>query len=294
MGLSEVAVSLGLLGGVGLLAMQLTSNESRVKSKSSNSSSAEDIAKIAKNLIDDPTVCKSILNGKSAKTGNFDFITNRAGDKVFEKNKIYDGVMILDFRTRGGGNDGTYFIGGDHGFTNVQILFQKPGSKPNEGVIVKRFPIWVKLSGPDTITDCGSVNFLHNSYWLRSFSDPQNINYQAGRVGVNSNSPTSTLDVTGQLRGMNQSSEEFILGSGPVDRYRIELLSSRKFKITQGVVGGVFKVRGLLPVEEVRPFSSVTCGASTEGSFQYNSGSNRVELCVRNLSSGYSWIYFLE
>lgn len=292
MGLSEVVISLGLLGGVGLLAMQMSSNEGKMKSRSLNSSSAEDIAKIAKNLIDDPTVCKSILNGKKASKDSFNFITNRSGEKVFEKDKIYDGVQIMDFRTRGGGKDGTYFISNDHGFTNVQMLFQKPGSPPNVGVIVKRFPIWVKLSGPDTIIDCGSVNFAHNSYWLRSFITPQNINYQAGNVGINVPSPTETLDVAGQVRGANQSGEEFVLG-GPANRYRFEVLASRKVRITQGPLRGVIQVRGLLPTGETRPFNSGSCSSATEGALQY-SPSNRVELCVRNLGAGYSWIHFLE
>lgn len=276
------------------MAMRLSSTEGRMKAKSVNSSSAEDITKLAKNLLDNPAVCRSSLNGKSASNDSFDFIENKSGVKIFEKNKIYDGVMILDFRTRGGGNDGTYFLSNDHGFTNVQIIFQRPGSKPNEGIIVKRFPLWVKLSGPNTIIDCGSVNLAHNSYWLRSFSVPQNISYQAGLVGMNTSSPALALDVRGQIRATNLANEELILGTDPVDRYRLSLEADRKFRVTQGGSGGTFQVRGLLPTDEIRPAGDVSCNTGSEGSMRYNSSTRRVELCVQTLTSAYTWIYFLE
>lgn len=277
------------------MAMRLSSTESGSKAKTRNSSSADDLTQVIKNQFDDPRVCKRNLENKLPLGASFDFVENAAGVRVFEKNKTYEGVKIKDFLLRGGGNDGTFTVPGDYGFTNVEVVFEWNQSSSKVAVVKKRFPIWVKLTGANLIESCGSVNLLLNSFWLRSFTDPMNITYQAGNVGVNTSSPTLGLDVQGVIRASSTAGEPIILGEGPANRFRLELLVNKAFTLTElGASPGDVFVRGLITTRQVRPTGSVSCAAGTEGSTRYNTGIRRLELCVKDRGVGYTWIHFLE
>lgn len=294
-GLTEAIIGIGLLGGVGLMAMRLSSNEAVFKTKAKGTNAAEDITQVIKNQLEDPRVCRENLETNSAAASSFPKVVDQSGTTVFEKNKIYEGVIITDLRLRGGGNDGTYFVSGDHGFTNVEIFFSTPGAKPGAALVKKRFPIWVKLDASDRIETCGSINLMLNSLWLRSFTNPMNITYQAGSVGINTSSPTLMLDVQGPIRASNAAGDELLLNSSPTGDYRLTLLDNLPLTIKNNALPGDIVVRGLLVGDMVRPTGNIACNASSEGSTRYNTSNRRLELCVKNRSgSGHSWIHFLE
>ena len=275
--------------------MRLSSNETGFKTKVKGTNAAEDITQIIKNQLEDPRVCKENLENNVAASSSFNKVVDRGGASLFEKSKIYEGVIITELRLRGGGDDGTYFVPGDHGFTNVEIFFTTPGAKPGDALIKKRFPIWVKLDLGNKIETCGSINLMLNSFWVRSFTDPMNISYQAGAVGVNTATPTSTLHVQGPIRASNPAGDELLLSSSPSGEYRLTLLDNLPLTIKTNTLPGDIVVRGLLVGGMVRPLGNIACNAASEGSTRYNTSNRRLELCVKNRSgSGHSWIHFLE
>lgn len=294
--LVEAALALGLLGGIGLLVMTQTSHEMQSRVMTTLEAEASELTMVIRAQLEHPLACEHSLLGKNAASDTFTSIKDKNGNNRYEVGKEYSGLNLMSLTLRSGGNTGSFVVPSGPGFAQVELLFQKPKAQGTKETFLKRFPLWVRVDGSSRIERCNATNLSFSSLWIRSYTNPYDIFFQAGPVGINQGTPFPQLDVGGTIQARNVSGDVIAVGGEQNDRYRILLRRNLPFTVTHGGVPGDMVVRGLIPTQELRPNGSPNCSALSDvGGFRYNAGIGRLELCVANrFGTATEWIHFLE
>lgn len=289
--LVELALGMGLVGGIGLMIVTQSSNEMKFRRVSVGESKAADLSLLVQTMLEDPVACRETLMGKKAEEDTFTEVKNNTGTPVYEKNKNYEGITIDSFALKTGVNNGTYVIPDAPGFTTFELVVY-PGTEKKE-LFLKRFPVWVEVDSAGLIENCSSLNIYLSNYWMRSYLNADNIFYQAGRVGMGSPTPVDVLDVGGQFRSEGLASDGLVVGGNQTDTYQLTVTTDRTLAIKSPAGEGDLIVRGLVATQEVRPGPLGDCLSNgDEGNLRYNSSINRLQVCVAGIS-GVQWIFFL-
>ena len=63
--------------------------------------------------------------------------------------------------------------------------------------------LYVEVDSSDNIIACRAIAGGSDLIWVRSNSNSNDIYYDTGLVGIGTNNPKTTLDVTGEVKGFS-------------------------------------------------------------------------------------------
>ncbi len=149
-------------------------------------------------ILSDPANCLASLGGKDAATTNAGSILNmvQKAQPRFQVNNAYGNgkIKINSYSLTASDPD----VGLATNTTMLHINFNRKATQPGAGDIVKKIKLYVEVDGTNKITLCRSLSTASTDIWSRGSGG--DIYYAGGRVGIETASPTSTLQVAGGIR----------------------------------------------------------------------------------------------
>ncbi|MBD66144.1 MAG: hypothetical protein CME62_13110 [Halobacteriovoraceae bacterium] len=145
---------------------------------------------------------------------------NSDNDKYGTLGLQIEEMSLIDFA---GMEDGSNYVPGEMGSTNLMISFSKVAGSNYEGREVQskiRLSILTD-SGSGEIIDCFTSESSVGSLWIRREGTPTDILYLNGRLGVGTD-PTEGLDVVGAVQVENIAGQEMKLDVNTTE-YEIEV-----------------------------------------------------------------------
>lgn len=204
-GLIEVLITVGILGGLALVGMQLTKNQTKSTVKNTFDSEVQLINSEINEILSDPERCLTTLGGKNAVdeinctpsiNGKFKSISGGATAEVYGNANVSIKKYDLAATTTEVAANESYLI---INYQNKNILKGTSGAE----TIKKRIPLFVKVDAANKITECRSLASKTTDIWTRG--NNADIYYNGGSVGIGNSSPSSLLDVAGDIRPGNQT-----------------------------------------------------------------------------------------
>lgn len=205
--LVEIMIATAALGGLALVGMQLTKNQTKSSTKANLDSETILITNEIVAILSDPTKCLTTLGGKNA-------LSTPTGINSINGNKYFT-LSSGSAPTQGYGNANvnitSYALSASAAevtaknskllinFENKNIL--KGASGPS--TITKKINLFVEVDGASNITACRSLSSSSSDIWSRGSAG--DIFYSGGKVGIGTPNPVSQLDVQGGIRPGDQT-----------------------------------------------------------------------------------------
>lgn len=191
--LVELLIGAALLGGLALGFNSIMANMNKGNLKAQTDSEILLAFNEMVSILADPDDCIASLGGKNA-------VNDTTVTKL--KYKTTDKFIV---GTPFGNNDlklSSYKISGYDAMASSAILtvFFEKKKLLGGGNISKKINLNVNLNGAGIITSCRSLATSSSELWERSSTIPSNIFYNAGKVGIGTNAPNTSLDVNGGIR----------------------------------------------------------------------------------------------
>ena len=288
MGLSatELVVGAALVGGVGLGAATLLKNMG-AQSKGDDvrkeiQSYTDEIARLLTNKV----ACRNSMIGLNASSGSMTTLKDKDGNVKFEVGKVMgmNRIKIVSMKLQDlpGTDDTVEVIPGDEGSTRLELRFvqQKEGSVE----VRKTLNMFVNTLGTDaataTIEECFANVSAAGSLWLKDQTNPDNIFYDEGHVGMGVEDPRFPLDVRGTI-AVNAGGDVIEIG-GDAAEFQLRVSDITKpFEFLNIATGGKADImaKNITVGSYIKLPSVGTCDTSNNGAIKYNSSSKQVEMC---------------
>lgn len=184
----ELLVVVGMLGGVSLVAMNIGKLTSKSTVKMQLDSDITLTINEINGILSDPIKCKNILGNTTTPTsmnGKYFTIASGSAPAAGHGNS---GLKIISYTLSGTAPDGVLTIL----FENKNILKGVSGASS----ISKKINLYIEGT-LGAITNCRSVSTGFSDIWERGTG--QDINYNAGKVGIGIAAPTTSLQVAGPI-----------------------------------------------------------------------------------------------
>lgn len=312
-GLVEILIAIGLVGGLGLLVAQMTQNSHKaIKGVESNN----DILTVLQGIqgvLSIPSNCTAAFKGKTARSHpNVVTTLKDDGADTFKTIVADSGVVYGQRRVKIKSyslSDATDDVDVETlNTTHLVVAFDK-GAGYNRNVS-KRIPLKVELNfDGTTIKSCVSLSHTSDNIWSYA-SNQTDIFYNGGNVGIGIAAPTASLDLGGVLQfnkgggNVAVASDLFLnmqglIASGTsmylnVDTQNVgngnfyfgkgtETDSSTKLMtiLNSGNIGiGTMNPQAKLDVAgTIKVGSRDICAVSNEGEIRYNSTAKSMQYC---------------
>lgn len=284
---TEIVISLGLMGGIGLMASKLITDTKKVEKSRSVLGDMEDMKIMVRGALKSKESCMLNLKDKAAASSGMNTLrTMRKGSpvKVLEKDKPFGalGLIVESLRLedQAGMDDGVEVVNGDMGSTNLVITMKKPAAMKTAGLIRTKIKVAVMTDAGGLIKDCFSFSSGEDMVWAQSDVNPDDIYYTGGKVGVGTEDPQDTLHVAGSIIANNTSGDRVTLGGGPAD-FRITLSADRVFEFWDRLTGNPTDLEAGIILADYVTLGATTnaCTSANQGAIVFDSGSGKVSIC---------------
>ncbi len=309
MGLVEVLIAAGILGGLSLIIMELSSNSQKSVSTLEASSDILTVVQGIQGVLSNPVNCTETFKNKIA--------TNET-NAVAQLKDISSGMFKDNFKTVSADpsmvygqrrlkiksyslSDATSDVSvAALRTTHLVIGFDKGNSALNKNVS-KRIPLKVEIDGSGRILSCVALSHNSDNIWMYS-SNNTDIYYNSGKVGVGVISPVYDFEVQKSMVGLTNTTAAFIGGTdisyGNSGIYVLQKdgssLSSNGTHLLNVVQNNVSKLTvtgaGNVGIGDANPTAKLDvageakigntglpCNAGTAGAMRYNSGT--IQFC---------------
>lgn len=206
--LVELLMVIGLMGGLGLVMMELTKQTSKSSAKFQFDTDVMQTTNEIIGILSSPDSCLSTLNLKNAVADSTidKIVKKNLGPPITLSNQFYKSSHA-SAPSKGYGNAGvkidSYALSATSAevntdkYTTLLINFQNKNILGGAATIQKKIRVNVSVNGSNQITACNAVaSGSSGSQWVTVGSD---IYYAGGYVGVETTSPTSTFEVAGSF-----------------------------------------------------------------------------------------------
>lgn len=192
MSLVEITIAGALAVGIGLAVTKMSVNTNQNVKLSERNLEIVTLLGEMRALLATPLACKKSLDGMDAtSTIGITQILNDNGDVVFEAGKQYgsSGVKI-DAIILDSSHDDVTVVANDQGSTNLIVTFDRKSKVPGVKLIEKKIRLLVNTININDIDTCNAFSAGESSIWTRNGTDPNNIFYNDGKVGIGTIAPT--------------------------------------------------------------------------------------------------------
>ncbi len=288
LGVSAMSMVVGaaIVGGVGLGAATLMKNMASSAKGGDVRQEVQSFMDDISDLLTDKVACRNSFTGVNAADGAVTVINDKDGNPKYSVGETYgiQRLKLVSMRLQDlpGLDDTVEIIPGDEGSTRLVIKFvqQKEGSVE----IRKTLNIFVSTSGATaataTVEACYSSASASGSYWLKDQTNPANIFYDEGLVGMGVEDPKFPLDVRGPI-AVNQGGDVIEFG-GTASQFELRLSDVTKPIEFENVGAGTnadIHARNMTVGSYIKLNSTGTCDSSNNGAIKYNSSSKKIEMC---------------
>ena len=206
MGLMEVLLAAGLMGGLSLVVSQLVSNSQRSVNHLESSSEILTMMQGIQSLLSSPENCTASFQGKSAS--NHPNVANLL-KKETPSGIVYDyktvqadpnmtyGQRRLKINSYSLSDEGSEVDVANLQTTHLVIEFNR-GKNSLRKIITKKIPLKVEVDEGGNILTCVALSHASDNIWSHA-SNNEDIYYAGGRVGIGTATPIETLSISGEI-----------------------------------------------------------------------------------------------
>lgn len=196
--LIEVVIAAAALAGLALVGMQLQKSNSKSTTKNSFDSETTLVTNEMVAILSDPDKCLATLGGRNAQS------TTTGINSI---NGKFNSIASGSSPANGYGNANLEIANYELNATpaevasnnsKLNIIYKNKNILKGQETIKKSINLYVDVDGANNITKCRSLSSSSSDIWTRGANG--NIYYSGGNVGVNTNSPSVSLDVNGGIR----------------------------------------------------------------------------------------------
>jgi len=194
LGLVEILITLGLLGGITLGVMQLTKSMFKNKSKFDFDSDASFMTNEMISILSDSENCKNTFQGLSANNGTVNRLKYKTSDK-FIINSVSGNsqIKILSYRLDGTDADADLV-------NKVTVLKTEFEAKKIQGAsavnVIKRIKIKFTEDAANNIISCYAIAAGKSDFWIKgSGANLNDIYYPSGKVGIGTATPNANFEL---------------------------------------------------------------------------------------------------
>lgn len=218
-GLIELLVAIGLLGGLVLLISTLNQSANKVATNLEVNTDMLETLQEVQNLLSKADNCKVTFQGKSAsnsinvvqaiKQKHSSGYQDAYPTTTLVPQKIYGSkrLKITSYTLSDAAPDVSV---ANHGTTHLVVNFNRGQSGTQTERITKTIPLNVEVDGIGNITNCVTTIGSKTDIWKYA-SNNSDIYYSTGAVGIGTSAPTSNLTIAARTFPVNSGVS--ILGS---------------------------------------------------------------------------------
>ena len=246
--LAEIMVAVGLLGGIALVVMKLTNQSAKTTTKFGLDTDITQILNEINSILSNPKNCTATFGPSKNPTS---IVTRYEQDMSKTPPELV--VKATKFQTKGDGGEGygnskvkilSYDLQTIDGDDELVITFENKTMLKTESASTKTIPkklsLYVEYDSAGDVTSCRSISGALSNIWSRGLG--QDIYYIGGNVGVETSSPTYTLEVNGNMRSNIITANTFLYKSDKRLKSNIEIIKEPLEKV-KGLNGVGFNWR---------------------------------------------------
>ena len=190
--LVEILITIGLTSGLALLGMQLSKNQSKSQRTIEANYEVASVLQQIKTILSKPENCESALQGLNPGSGTPTVLkkeVNSSFENVYQVNTWLPGnIKITSYSLA------NTYMGLATNETMLRINFSRgKGALKDESQ--KAIKIVYTPDGSGNISTCYAFNNNSDTYWIQSLTEPSDIYYMAGNVGLGVANPDKRLTV---------------------------------------------------------------------------------------------------
>lgn len=293
-GLSALAMTMGaaIAAGVAIGGATLMKN---LGSSSKGNDVRQEIQsytdEISKTL-NHKVACRKSLIGAVAASGDVLTIKDSDGNPKYSVGDVIgiNRIKIVSMKLQDlpGLDDTVEIIPGDEGSTRLEIKFAQ--DKEGSVEIRKTINMFVQTEGSlattATIRECYASVGGSGSFWIKEKTNPLNIFYNEGFVGMGVDNPNFPLDVGGTIAVTNGG--DLIELGGNASQFELRVSDvSKPVEFLNAATSGFadIKAGNIKAGSYIKLATTGDCDSASTGSIKYNSSTKQVEIC-----EGGSWV----
>lgn len=243
-----------------------------------------DIIQHAHSTLQDLAACENTLKDEIPGSGaTIPGVSDRSGNVFSVPGKSYDGLLVKDIQLEAPSlARQTYASPGAPGLVELRFVFQNMKRKTPQDII-RRFKVWVLTDATGKITRCQTPMLMSTSLWQRSSTNPDDIYYGGGEVGIGTIDPQVDLDVDGRIQFATNDGQKGVIGKGGTVP-RIEFDANRPVGVIRldGSRSGIL-LKDLLLSDVAKlmgyPSGVLLCTPALAGALRYNTTTNTFQFC---------------
>lgn len=278
-------IALAVISGIGLVLAKYISQTNKLGSSRGLLEERRDLKVRIFRALTDKDVCGLNLIGFKAAEASVPSIRNRINgtESVVASvgMKYGTGLFVTSFELvdRPGMGDGVEVIPGESGSTHLIMKFASDHRNMNPDAIPQeKIKLVVQTNSAGMIESCFAASSGEDHLWLRQASNPNNIYYEEGRVGVGTSDPQELLHVAGNLIAANGAGDRITLGGAP-SQYSLNLSADKVLEVWNEVTNSPALIRaGSIRADYVTLTNSPNaCTAANQGAISFQGG--KVAIC---------------
>ena len=285
-GLVELMVGLGLLGASGYGLMKVIETNNKVKKTNDYRIETKEVVNRVQKILTHPEACRLTFLNLNATNAGITVIRNQNNEVVQGLNQPFGitgaTVISMALNDQGGTEDGVRVNPGQAGSTNLVFTFApKSGTSYSTKQVQEKLKIWIITNAASQIQTCYSQTTGEGSAWKREPTNPNNIYYNEGNIGVGTSIPNAPLTVNGSIQGTNPAGERFTITPDP-SQYLIFSFANKPIKFWNQAMGRMADVTaGNIRVDTVVTLGTAVeaCDGSKQGAMRYDPAIRRVRIC---------------
>lgn len=269
MSLIELSIGAGIMGALAVGGSKLFQDQSKAQKTVEKNYEIASTMESIKSVLGHPPNCSTTFGGQLP-----------AGGTVFGLRKqvsgVFENVFEVGIKLPGDITVAKYTLDNTKsGLASDEVALLVEFSRGKSAVremASKMLVLSAVLDGDGKITSCYALT-SNNGYWVRSVTQPNDIFYNQGNVGVGSPSPKAALDINGQLK------------LGPPGVCNADTNGSLAFNSGLGILvaclGGVWK-----PLGGVQTYSDYSAYCNSGGSSSQLVSMGAHGMCALTVAGG--------
>lgn len=196
--LLETLIGLSMAGALALFGMQLFKQQATAQRTVEANYEVSSVVQQIKSVLSQPVNCAASLQGLSPASGVPTLLKKKV-DTLFENVYAINTSLPENIKIS------SYSLSKDFpGLASNEAILKIEFSRGNNTIkdkITKSFKIVYTVDGSGNILTCYAFNNVSDTFWIQSQTQPNDIYYGGGNVGIGTAVPNATFQVEGTITG---------------------------------------------------------------------------------------------